>query len=160
MGCSWRSPCLLGRTFPPIRLFGISLVSWRMRFVIGRLKWNCIQMNNWYSLSNRLMNEEMKCKLYTKEPRMRLPEYAQHRISSDAYLPLELSKDLHICMWSEDESYKWTIAYFDHTKDGPFIRSVGERILDVSVNWDQFHELIRLGFSIAWHNFNAAELKD
>lgn len=72
--------------------------------------------------------------------------------------PLELSVDLHICLWSEDGTFKWTVAHFYVTSDGFEIRFVGDRPLDSRVNWEHFHELIIQGQQIADARF--AALKD
>ena len=100
-----------------------------------------------------------KAKPLVNKQIMRDPEHAQHRISADVFLPLELTKDLHICLWSEDETHKWTVAYFDNTNEGPFLKSVGERILDERIVWKTFRELVKLGFAVAWHNFDANEIR-
>jgi hypothetical protein len=79
------------------------------------------------------------------------------RLSNDVFLPLELTKSLHICLWSEDNSYKWTIGYFEQDDEGPWFKFVGDRPLDERVNWNDFHEMIRLGYSLAEHAFGASK---
>ena len=82
------------------------------------------------------------------------------RISDESLLPLELThKDLHICLWSECECYKWTIGYFEFDKEGPRFKFVGERPMDVRVDWVAFKELIKLGYALAWHKFNCEQDK-
>lgn len=101
----------------------------------------------------------MKAKPLTSKQKMRDPEHAQYRISADEFLPLELDTNLHICLWSEDETHKWTVATIENTNEGPFLKSAGERILDERINWKLMRELIKLGFAISWHNFNANEIR-
>ena len=63
--------------------------------------------------------------------------------------PLELNESLHICLWSEDGKFKWTIAYFYRGKEGYDLQFVGDRPLDSRVNWDHFRELVILGQRLA-----------
>lgn len=67
--------------------------------------------------------------------------------------PLELTKDLHICLWSEDGKYKWTVAYFLDDKEGFDLHFVGDRALDKRVNWVHFRELILQGQYLADKQF-------
>ena len=83
--------------------------------------------------------------------RMNLDEFKQLRISDESCLPLELThKDLHICLWSDEGTYKWTIGYFDFDKEGPRFKFVGERPMDERVDWNVFKTLIKLGYALAW----------
>lgn len=83
-------------------------------------------------------------------------EQKSFRISSEKFLPLELTRDnFHVCLWSEDGSYKWTIGYFDYDKEGPRFMFVGERPFDERVDWKVFQKLIKLGYALAWHKFDA-----
>lgn len=69
--------------------------------------------------------------------------------------PLELCSDHHICLWSEDGKFKWTIAYFVKHKEGYDLTFIGDRPLDSRVNWDHFRELVTLGQQFAdkeWEN--------
>ena len=82
------------------------------------------------------------------------------RISDESLLPLELThRDLHICLWSESECYKWTIGYFEFDSEGPRFKFVGERPMDARVDWEKFRELIKLGYALAWHKFDCKENK-
>lgn len=63
--------------------------------------------------------------------------------------PLELNENLHICLWSEDGSYKWTIAYFTRTSEGYELKFVGDRPLDKRVKWKHFKKCVRKGQEIA-----------
>ena len=68
--------------------------------------------------------------------------------------PLELTADHHICLWSEDGKFKWTVAYFAENDEGRYLRFVGDRPLDSRVNWEHFRELVILGQRLAddeWH---------
>jgi hypothetical protein len=63
--------------------------------------------------------------------------------------PLELTHDLHICLWTELRDYKCTIALWTKHKEGYEVRFVGDRPLDGRVNWKDFEKLIRKGQAIA-----------
>jgi hypothetical protein len=63
--------------------------------------------------------------------------------------PLELTKDHHICLWSADGKFKWTVAYFEKGAEGFDLRFVGDRPLDSRVDWDHFRELVILGQRLA-----------
>ena len=63
--------------------------------------------------------------------------------------PLELTENLHICLWSKNGKLKWTIAYWQRLNDGYNLHFVGNRPLDLRVNWEHFRELIALGQVIA-----------
>jgi hypothetical protein len=92
--------------------------------------------------------------------RMNLDEFKQLRISDESLLPLELThRDLHICLWSEEETFKWTIGYFELSGDGPRFKFVGERPLDARVDWVKFKQLIKLGYALAWHKFDCEQDK-
>jgi hypothetical protein len=67
--------------------------------------------------------------------------------------PLELNDTLHICLWSEDGKFKWTIAFFYKGKEGYNLHFVGDRPLDSRVNWDHFRELVILGQRLADQRF-------
>ena len=69
--------------------------------------------------------------------------------------PLELTKGHHICLWSPDGRFKWTIAYFEINKEGPDLRFVGDRPLDRRVNWGDFQEIIRQGYKLAEKEWKA-----
>jgi len=71
--------------------------------------------------------------------------------------PLELNDDLHICLWSDDGKYKWTVAYFFASKEGYDLHFVGDRPLDSRVNWDHFRELVILGQRLADDRFREHE---
>lgn len=76
------------------------------------------------------------------------------RISSDELIPLELTKNFHICLWDQEGKYKWTVGYFEFEKEGPRFAFVGERPLDERVDWEHFRSLIKLGYALAWHAFD------
>ena len=68
--------------------------------------------------------------------------------------PLELSERGHIELWDEKGEYKWSIALWDITGEGPELRFVGDRPLDKRVNWKHFEELIRHGDLMMWAKHN------
>ena len=49
--------------------------------------------------------------------------------------PLELADNYHINIWSEDDTHKWSIAYFVKGKEGYYLQFVGDRPFDPRVNW-------------------------
>ena len=61
------------------------------------------------------------------------------------HFPLELTDDLHICLWSESAEYKWTIAYWVKNKEGYDLQFVGNRPLSERVKWKTFKNLIKKG---------------
>jgi len=64
--------------------------------------------------------------------------------------PLELSKNHHINLWSDNGEYKWAIAIFIFDNDeGPDLRFIGDRPFDNRVNWKHFEELARHGQLLA-----------
>jgi hypothetical protein len=63
--------------------------------------------------------------------------------------PLELREDHHICLWSEDGKFKWTVALFEKGSEGFSLRFIGDRPLDSRVNWEHFRELVILGQRLA-----------
>lgn len=63
--------------------------------------------------------------------------------------PLELAQNLHIDLWAEDGSHKWSVAYFQDTKEGPELHFVGARPFDERVRWKHFGELARQGQTLA-----------
>jgi len=67
--------------------------------------------------------------------------------------PLELSANLHICLWAEDGTHKWTIAYFLRSKEGYDLHFVGDRPFKSRVNWDHFRECAVQGQRIADEKF-------
>ena len=61
--------------------------------------------------------------------------------------PLELNaNDLHICLWESGGKFKWTVAYFLDSKEGPDLKFVGTRPLDRRVNWDKFRQCVEQGY--------------
>ena len=70
--------------------------------------------------------------------------------------PLELTEDLHICLWSSDGKFKWTVAFFCEGKEGYDLRFVGDRPLDSRVDWVHFRELVILGQRLADERFEAS----
>lgn len=66
---------------------------------------------------------------------------------------LELVEDRHICLWSEDRTFKWTVAFFHKGRDGFDLHFVGDRPLDARVNWDHFRELVVIGQRLADEEF-------
>ena len=81
----------------------------------------------------------------------------QCRISDSSLLPLELTREHHICLWDEDGKYKWTIGYFAFDKEGPWFKFVEERPLDARVDWSVFKILIKLGYAFAQHKFDCEQ---
>lgn len=67
--------------------------------------------------------------------------------------PLELHDNLHICLWSVDGTFKWTIAYWVKNSEGYYLKFVGDRPLDKRVRWEDFEAIIRQGQAIADKRF-------
>lgn len=63
--------------------------------------------------------------------------------------PLELTPSLHVCLWSDDGSFKWTVGLWQFTKEGPEFRFVGDRPLDCRVDWAHLREIIAQGQRMA-----------
>jgi hypothetical protein len=78
-----------------------------------------------------------------------LPTRYYHPKESPTRYPLELTNDLHICLWDEKGMYKWTIALWNMTEKGFELRFVGPRPLDGRVDWEHFRELIVQGQRMA-----------
>jgi len=57
--------------------------------------------------------------------------------------PLELTPDMHICLWGDSGEYKRTIAYWRFDDDGSFLHFVGDRPLDKRVDWRNFEAVVR-----------------
>ena len=68
--------------------------------------------------------------------------------SPNAY-PLELNENLHICLWSEDGTYKWTIALWTKGKEGYSLEFIGARPLNERVKWKKLKAIIKQGQAIA-----------
>ena len=71
--------------------------------------------------------------------------------------PLELNDDLHICLWSEDGTYKWTIALWTKGKEGYSLEFVGARPLNERVKWKKLKAIIEQGQAIADKRFDAEQ---
>jgi hypothetical protein len=95
--------------------------------------------------------EPLRASSELKEP-VKNKEYYKP-IESPRRYPLELGDDLHICLWSEDGKFKWTVAYFVVDSEGYNLHFVGERPFDPRVNWDHFRELSILGQRLANERF-------
>jgi hypothetical protein len=61
--------------------------------------------------------------------------------------PLELTPDLHVCLWFADGSAKYTM--WVDSEEGPEFRFVGDRPLDSRINWEHLRDVIRQGQSMA-----------
>ncbi len=59
--------------------------------------------------------------------------------------PLELADNYHINLWSENDAFKCSIAYFIKEKEGHALKFVGARPFDKRVNWLHFKLLAELG---------------
>lgn len=68
--------------------------------------------------------------------------------------PLELTEELHICLWDVENKYKFTIAYFVKGQEDYSLRFVGDRPLLDRVDWLHFKELVEQGSKIAARKFN------
>jgi len=68
--------------------------------------------------------------------------------------PLELTENLHICLWNEKGEYKWTIAYWQKDKEGYFLVFVGNRPLNKRVKWKKLKAIIKQGQAIADKRFS------
>lgn len=64
------------------------------------------------------------------------------------FYPLELDSNWHVCLWSADGKYKWTIGMFRNLnhEEGPDFCFVGERPFDARVDWEKFKRLIEIGY--------------
>lgn len=76
--------------------------------------------------------------------------------------PLELTAGHEICMWDtrdegEGGDYKYTIAYWRHDKEGPFLHFVGDRPLAKEVNWKHLRELMVQGQARAQAEWDAKQ---
>lgn len=69
--------------------------------------------------------------------------------------PLELTDNLHICLWSKEGKYKCTIAYWIRDKEGYELKFVGDRPLDSRVDWTKFKMIIKQGQKLADAKFKA-----
>ena len=76
--------------------------------------------------------------------------------SPNAY-PLELNENLHICLWSEDGTYKWTIALWTKGKEGYSLEFIGVRPLNERVKWKKLKAIIKQGQAIADKRFDAEQ---
>lgn len=76
--------------------------------------------------------------------------------SPNAY-PLELTENLHICLWDEEGKYKWTIALWHKGKEGYSLEFIGARPLNERVKWKKLKAIIEQGQAIADKKFNADE---
>ena len=68
--------------------------------------------------------------------------------------PLELNKNLHICLWDKKGEYKLTIAYWQKDKEGYFLVFVGNRPLEKRVKWKKLKAIIKQGQAIADKRFS------
>jgi hypothetical protein len=68
--------------------------------------------------------------------------------------PLELTDDLHICLWDSKGEYKLTVAYWIDGEEGYDLHFVGDRPLDKRVDWQAFKSVVRQGQLIADNRFN------
>ena len=71
--------------------------------------------------------------------------------------PLELTADLHICLWDDTGEYKWSIAYWTKDREGYDLHFVGDRPLDKRVDWRNLEVVIRQGQQIADSKFYIEE---
>lgn len=74
--------------------------------------------------------------------------------------PLELTEKLHICLWHETSTYKWTLAYFQKGKEGYYLCFVGNRPFDPRVNRKHFWELAQFGQTVADVRWNDEKEKE
>lgn len=65
----------------------------------------------------------------------------------NAYLNGKESDSLEICQWSEDGTFKWTIASFEYNEkeDYFYIKECGNKLDDENFSWFDFGYLVRLG---------------
>ena len=80
------------------------------------------------------------------------PDAKADRVSADSYLPLEFTKNYHVCLWSIDGSHKWTIGYFIVDNEEPDFMFVGARPFDERVNWDHFKKIVEFGYTYTKHH--------
>jgi hypothetical protein len=104
---------------------------------------------NWFG--DMLASALSRISFELKEP-VKNQEYYKPIENPRRYL-LELGDDLHICLWSDDGKFKWTVAYFVVDSEGYNLHFVGERPFDQRVNWDHFRELLILGQRLANERF-------
>ena len=74
-------------------------------------------------------------------------------LESPTRYPLELTGDLHICLWSECGEFKWTIAYWVKDKEDYSLCFVGDRPLNQRVDWAAFRDIVVIGQAEADRRF-------
>jgi len=67
---------------------------------------------------------------------------------------LEITDNLHICQWANDNGMKWTIAHWVKHKEGYNLQFTGDRPLDIRIRWNLFKQLIIIGQAIADYKFS------
>ena len=106
--------------------------------------------NKYYAMAETEKNiEELSFTPYTSDD---ISDYLINQKKEEKeekeFYPLELTKNDHVCLWSADGTYKWTIAYFHKTTEGYEVKFVLERPFDERVNWTHFEKLLRRGQKI------------
>lgn len=97
------------------------------------------------------LNRELGLGLEMKEPKE--DRYYKPLEEPRAY-PLELTENLHICLWDEKGEYKWTIAMWSKGKEGFSLEFIGDRPLNKRVQWKKLKAVIKQGQKIADKRFN------
>lgn len=92
------------------------------------------------------------------KPKQNLRYY--NPVEKPTMYPLELCKDLHVCLWDNEGKYKWTIAYFDKGSEGYDLRFVGDRPFDKRVDWRNLEVVLRQGQIIADKQFEISDQTD
>ena len=93
------------------------------------------------------MKKPMNCKYYNPQ-------------ETPIQYPLELTEELHICLWDKEGKYKWTIAYWVEDSEGYDLKFVGDRPFDKRVKWKPFRQLVKQGQKIANKQWKKNEKED
>jgi hypothetical protein len=97
------------------------------------------------------LNAELGCVIKMKRPKE--DRYYKPLEEPRAY-PLELTENLHICLWDEEGEYKWTIALWRKNREGYSLEFIGDRPLNKRVKWKKLKAIIKQGQAIADKRFN------
>ena len=97
------------------------------------------------------LQRELEAGLEMKEPKN--TKHYKPLETPTAY-PLELTKNLHICLWDEKGEYKWTIAMWSKGEEGYSLEFIGDRPLNKRVKWKKLKSIIKQGQAIADKRFS------
>ena len=97
------------------------------------------------------LNRELGLDIEMREPKE--GRYYKPLEEPRAY-PLELTENLHICLWDEKGEYKWVIAMWSKGKEGYSLEFIGDRPLNKRVKWKKLKAVIKQGQKIAGKRFS------